>query len=159
MQCTILFGWLNTRTNDTDLNIDAEDRLWAYGQTLYRSWKDGVQTTYGSLIGNTSRQHVHDGVVYFSWAGGPFAGCDGRNNSAITGRTYDLVSAAAVNDAHIAGGKTGFADSSFDHPNGRMCGGHHAMTTIGDRLYIRDDGNNAMIDCSRVFAPPTASKT
>ena len=88
-----------------------------------------VQTTYGSLVGNTSRQHVDNGVVYFSWAGGPFAGCDARNNSAITARTYNHNDGSTISSEHIAGGKTGFDDSTFDHPNGRMCGSHHPMTT------------------------------
>ena len=139
---TILFGWLNTSANDTDLKIDENDRLWVRGRQLLRSWKDGVQTTYGNTA-QGSRYFVADGQVFYSFAGGPFSGCDSRNTSQIFALPVDDVGGVGAAE-RVAGNRTGFSDSTFNDPFGQMCGGGHAMAIAGDRLYIRDSGNDAI---------------
>lgn len=139
---TILFGWLNTSANDTDLTIDSDDRLWVRGRQLLRSWKDGVQTTYGN-VAQGGRYVVDDGTIYYAFAGGPFSGCDQRNTSQVFGLPVGADGTVGVAQ-RVAGNRTGFSDSTFNDPFGRMCGGGHAMTVAGDRLYMRDSGNDAI---------------
>lgn len=128
--------------------MNAEGRLWWYansnGGGTFKTWLDGVTVDVGDVTPEDRFLLGPDSVLYFSTDSGPFDGCDPRNDSLV--ERLDLSDFANVGSSELmAGGAQGFVDSSFGSPFGSLCGDGHAMAWgAGGRLYVRDEGNNAV---------------
>ncbi len=57
---------------------------------------------------------------------------------------FPRVLALGLCETIVAGGNTGFSDSTLAVPNGAYCQTNNALAFTGNRLYINDAGNDAI---------------